>query len=429
MKSISKIAAVLMAALLMSTCVFAVELAPDIGSRKVPTLVVRTDELGNTTGAIIRDPEDNHVTDVLDDEMILTPISEIEQAMEKIQEELKNAYGQLENADSIGDLGIDPDDHHDPVALEDVIVRNLVNVTLDDEHREYLEDDHSITLIFELEDGHENLIVLEHTCEDTWEIVPRENIFIDENHAMHITVGNVQHIAFVHTCGTEFTESVMQQSAPELVGLEDEFALIFDENGSIVYRVQEHEITITAVAERENASATIRDDLERAYTQIRAAQSISDFAPDAAAVLAQYDPKLSLENMVVRDLFDITLNDVAANWLNQDGHSIVLTFKLGLKPDDVLLVMTNHVGNQWKTVPRNDVVIHENGNVTVKFDALSPIAFVVESSALNVAEGAPDSPQTGMEAAASMMTAGIGAAGIGVVGVAVVGLLRKKFHK
>jgi len=428
MKSVSKILAVLLAVLMLSTCAFAVDFAADIEIRKAPELVRVIDANGKATIAQIHDAQGNLLAGL--DEILVTELAKAEFADKEIREELEKAYKELKAANTLESLCDKADDVLAELdqfrKIEEMHVVDLINITMDDEYRTQLETEgNTITLTFKLDrEEYHTLLVLEQTVEDEWITAPVEDVKFNEDDTVTITVNNVHHLAFaLPRERVEFTPSIEQKGSPDILDEDEIIALIVDENGDVEYRVRNDELIVTALSEAKNAQEPIRTMLLNAYVQIKNAGSIAEFAPDAEAVLAEIAADLTIDDMVVRDLFDISLAKDPDACLAQDGHMMTLKFKLGLKPDDVLLVLNNYKDDLWKTIPNDCVEIHEDGSVSVTFESLSPIAFVVEGSALSV-DMEKTSPQTGMGATASLMTAGIGA-----VGVAAVGILRKKFHK
>lgn len=427
MKSVSKILAVLLAVLMLSTCAFAVEIAAE---SEAPEIVNVTDESGHVLFALIHDKDGNLVARLEADDMVITDFKDMEDAEDHTKEDMENAYEQIKNAESLINLcdqaadmlaEIDPTLH-----IDNMQISSFVNVHLDDEYRAYLEDDHTITLTFKLKvKESDKLLVLEHTEDDEWITADPEDVVFNEDGTVSITMGNVQHVAFaLPGKSVDFVPSVTQKDAPLILLDGEEIGRIEDENGEILLILNEDDIHTLSIANlAEYGEAGLDEEiasLKNAYNQIRAAKSVADFAPDAVQALKEIAPDLTPDDLVVRDLFEPTLGAEAREYLQGDDHALILTFDMKLKTDDVLLALANYEDDQWKILP---ATINDDGTVSVRIDTLCPIAFVVESSALSV-DMEKTSPQTGMGATAGLMTAGIGA-----VGVAAVGILRRKIRK
>lgn len=187
---------------------------------------------------------------------------------------------------------------------------------------------------------------------------------------------------------SHFTPSVEQKGAPEVTGV-----TLVDANGNEVAGLTTDDLVITSHAKSGEASEEIAKMLSDAYNQIASATTLADLVPDIATALSSISSDLAVEDLVVRDLLDVSLSESAAALL-KDGNMITINFDLGLKPDDVLLVLHNYEGSQWEVIPQDRVKIAENGVVSVSFDSLSPVAFVVDGSNVSV-DSSVTSPQTG----------------------------------
>ena len=107
----------------------------------------------------------------------------------------------------------------------------------------------------------------------------------------------------------------------------------------------------------------------------------------------------SVEDLVVRDVFDVSVSGEAAEFLAQEGNAITIRFQLNIAPSSTLLVLHNYEGSNWEVIDDDKVVINNDGSVDVTFDSLSPVAFVVDQTETDTSastdDDAPTSPQTG----------------------------------
>lgn len=226
----------------------------------------------------------------------------------------------------------------------------------------------------------------------------------------------------------EFTPSATAKPAPEVVQVQSESgesvgAIIYDESGNEVAGVPTASITVTPVAEMEQADTEIKEALTSAYEQLTTVK-LETLVPELVDAVKNYSADMQMEDLVARDLFDVSLNEAEKKMLAESGNSIKLKFDLDLPADALLLVLHNYEGDKWECIPNEKVTRHDDGSVTVAFDSLSPIAFLTDGATLPVDPDGPDSPQTGD-------TEGISAGWIvlgvtAVVTVAVVGIIRKK---
>ena len=186
-------------------------------------------------------------------------------------------------------------------------------------------------------------------------------------------------------------------------------------------------MSITPVSGAANAPAEIREQLEAAYEQIQNAASVADLVPDVdfASLLSAMGSSSSVEDLVVRDVFDVSVSGEAAEFLAQEGNAITIRFQLNIAPSSTLLVLHNYEGSNWEVIDDDKVVINNDGSVDVTFDSLSPVAFVVDQTETDTSastdDDAPTSPQTGDSSLPPVAGAGlIALGGIAIVSAVVV---------
>ena len=124
-------------------------------------------------------------------------------------------------------------------------------------------------------------------------------------------------------------------------------------------------------------------------------QSDRDLLLDVYKKLNSGEMKLPIENdkYVIRELVDVSFKSgscIASHdheeWLKKDNTSVTVDFKLGVKSSAKVLVLV-YVDNKW--VPAEKVTNRGNGNVTVVFEEICPVAFCVD------ADSQVTPPQTG----------------------------------
>lgn len=210
-----------------------------------------------------------------------------------------------------------------------------------------------------------------------------------------------------------FTPSVEQKGAPTVVSATDADGNAFADG----------EVIVTPVSAADSADAAIADGLKAAYEQIKAAATLTDIAPSIGDYLKEIGSEASVEDLVVRDLFDVSVTGVAA-----ESSPITVRFNLGLSQSATLIVLHNYEGSNWEIIPDDRVVQNADGTVDVTFDSLSPIAFVVDSTETDTSAStdanAPTSPQTGDSSLPPV--AGAGLIALGCVALASAAVVWKK---
>ena len=196
-----------------------------------------------------------------------------------------------------------------------------------------------------------------------------------------------------------FTPSVEQKDSPEVVITTDSkgeevAAVITDSDNKEVVGVPVGEIIVTSVAKVAEASEEVKVVLQAAQEQIKKVEKIEELIPEQKEELtkAVKDAGLKVENLVVRDLIDVTLTGEYKDHLETEGNSITLTFKLGIRAGQFLQVLHNYEADKWEMIAKDRVKIHDNGDVSVTFDSLSPVAFVVDKAEHTGAVEEPTTP-------------------------------------
>lgn len=204
----------------------------------------------------------------------------------------------------------------------------------------------------------------------------------------------------VPVMAAEFTPSVEAKPAPEVetqTGSDGKeyAAIIRDENGDEVAGIPTGSLTVTPVSEADEAPSEIKEQLEAAYEQMNSVDSLTDLSPDLEAVIKEVSPDITVNDLVVRDLFDVSVDGEFAEHLAQEGNSITIRFTLSADADGLAAILHNVKGTTWETIPNDRITRNNDNTVDVVFDSLSPIAFLFDEKALSVDPNGPKSPQTG----------------------------------
>ena len=154
--------------------------------------------------------------------------------------------------------------------------------------------------------------------------------------------------------------------------------------------------------------------MKAAYEQIKAAATLTDIAPSIGDYLKEIGSEASVEDLVVRDLFDVSVTGAAA-----ESSPITVRFNLGLSQSATLIVLHNYEGSNWEIIPKDRVKQNADGTVDVTFDSFSPVAFVVDkqetADTTTPSTNAPSSPQTSDNGV--LRVAGVAALGLGCAAV------------
>jgi len=154
------------------------------------------------------------------------------------------------------------------------------------------------------------------------------------------------------------TKSPTQSGAPAVISPA--------QNGAPVAEVK---ATVTPLVELDKAPAEVKAAMEAANEAL-AEGDLSKVAAVTTA-LAENKSEVKAENLVVSDLFYVSVEENA-------NKEVTLTFKVsGIKAGQYLMVMV-FIDGEWVVIDEDKVLMTKDGEVTVTFDQVGPVAFIVE---------------------------------------------------
>ena len=230
----------------------------------------------------------------------------------------------------------------------------------------------------------------------------------------------------------EFTPSVESKAAPEVVTQKDSSgnecaAIIYDADGKELVGVPTDDLIVTPVSSTDDTvSAEVKAALESAYEQLQSVSSLAELSSDLESVIKEVSADLTLDDLVVRDLFDVTVTGAYAEYLSQDGASISIRFKLSADAESLAAVLHNVEGTTWETVSNDRITRNSDYTADVVFYSLSPVAFLFDAGKLDVDPDAPNSPQTGEPASYAVWFA---AGGVIIIAAVASVIVKKRSSK
>ena len=171
---------------------------------------------------------------------------------------------------------------------------------------------------------------------------------------------------------TPDTPSIGNKLAP---ALKEEGALIkVGEETPVVIKPSYLIITPLMMSE-ETTDAITREMLNWAYNDVMQ----NGIATVEADIEAQLADGLTYENMIVRDLFEVSLygeENLAA--LAQEGAKIEFELVAGLVPGETVVVLMSVDGATWQVLPAEAFEVTENGDLKLTVAELGVVAILVE---------------------------------------------------
>lgn len=193
----------------------------------------------------------------------------------------------------------------------------------------------------------------------------------------------------------EFVESITNKGAPELIVIDqingkDVVGFITNPDGDKVTTEYEDCFIITSVADAEKSTEIpkdAKDVLLKVYGELLEGDKLSDVCPELNDIVKdKWDEDKDADDLVVKDLFDISGECTEIkDHLNGD-NVLELTFKVGIDGDTFVTAIV-YVDGKW--VPVVDCINNGDGTVTVQFDKICPVAFLVPGTTTNSSTVSP----------------------------------------
>ena len=159
-------------------------------------------------------------------------------------------------------------------------------------------------------------------------------------------------------------------------------------------KIPSTDITVTAVQNVDDLPAAAAEQLKKAHEEINSAKNVADFLSKfkLADAVKEVLSKVSaaIEDLRVHSMFDVSASGTAAEILAEKG-SVDISFSIpGVRSGDPVVAL--HRGeSDWDVRPCTVA----NGKVTVTFDSLSPVVFLVDgATTAPTGAGSVTSPQT-----------------------------------
>lgn len=204
----------------------------------------------------------------------------------------------------------------------------------------------------------------------------------------------------VSASAVEFVPSIENKGAPELVVIDringkDVVGFITGPDGNRLSTELLECLVISSLKDAltdSDLTQEIKDELKKIYEELSNPEtSLSDIVKGLDEYIKKnWDDTKTGDDLVVKDLFHIKdLCGDISKFLPEPGSTLDLTFDIGVGKNVFVSAMVYSDG-QWQVVP--GVVNNGDGTITVTFDKICPVAFLVPSSQIN---SSTTSPTTG----------------------------------
>ena len=170
----------------------------------------------------------------------------------------------------------------------------------------------------------------------------------------------------------DFVPSISDKGAPEIVGSGE----IKDTNGNSVGTAGSAVIVVTPVSQAETSdkiSEADKTNLLDAYSKLSSGVKPYTICPGLEDLAEELYDGVEAEELVVRDLFDISLSDAEVEKQVANGNTITLKLNAKVAKGEKVLAMVKN-GDEW--VPAENVVNNGDGTVTVTLSTLGAVVLM-----------------------------------------------------
>ena len=200
--------------------------------------------------------------------------------------------------------------------------------------------------------------------------------------------------------GENFTPSVSGKPAPGVVaavdGKGDVVVAFIETLGSteLVSVADDGTLVITPVSERDYVmDVRTHGALEWAYETISTAKSLNELPAAAEIDAAVAASNLTSADLVVRDLFAVSLYGAQGEEVKAADKLLNVKFDMGIAQGTPVVTMVSTDNANWTVLSSDKVAVNADGTVTIKLDDMGVVAFAVPAE--QPQQGTVTSPATG----------------------------------
>jgi len=412
-----------------------------VQNEQPPALVTQVNAEGAIVAGVVYNAQGEAVAEIIDDGSIVltdvhyrTSVTDVEianrltSAYEGVMEDVHHSdvECELHDHDVRVDINAVLSSLNHEMNAHDLIMYELFDIDFDEEIDALLVEGGYVELALEI-DAHQPLplVVLYSNDGIDWTVIPYTAIgerqmsvhlaasgtlalLCDGNEIMGIGEENdasvsMGHAAYEEIESSNFTPSVAGKLSPDIIvrtSAEGEpiVAVIRNTQGDVEIGVPDRNyVWVTATAERDyNFDIQTHEHLEWAYDSILMAEDVGELpadnhegviAADLDAVLMEMGLDLTHDQLVVKDLFEVTAYGDYVHYLYNEDYYIEVTFSTDLDPQKPAIVIHSPDSVHWHIHPIEESEVHEDGTITLRMYDLGTVAILVENPELQMNGG------------------------------------------
>ncbi len=170
----------------------------------------------------------------------------------------------------------------------------------------------------------------------------------------------------------DFVPSISDKGAPTIIGSSE----IKDTNGNSVGTADSTIFIITPVADAKTSDKISEDDktnLLEAYDKLTSGEKAYEICPGLEELVTKEYEGVKEEDLVVRDLFDVSASDVEVEKKVSEGNTIQMTLSANVAKGEKVLAMVK-TAEKW--IPATSVKNNGDGTVTVTLPAMGAVVLL-----------------------------------------------------
>lgn len=139
--------------------------------------------------------------------------------------------------------------------------------------------------------------------------------------------------------------------------------------------LNEDDIQIVTLSAQDKMTDEQKEEMTRAYDALESGD-LSKAIPNLNTVLNDADMGITADDLAIIDMAFVVVSDDVKVRLADENAKISVSLKLDVDTKDALVVLS-FVDNKWDVVPFENVIVNDDGTVTITMDNVGLIAFAI----------------------------------------------------
>ena len=166
-----------------------------------------------------------------------------------------------------------------------------------------------------------------------------------------------------------FVPSIQQKISPTIE------SVVIQKNGEKEV-LNKNEVIVVSLSEMDGK---LSKSMQAAYQMLADKKPLKEVIKGIDEVLADVKNAPKEDDLIVRDLLEVTFGGSTAAIVNKGKGTLAIRFELNLDPFKYVAVAFFN-GKEWEMVPLDRVTLDEKGNLTVVMGHDGPIAILTEKT-------------------------------------------------